>query len=122
MANVYQFLPELEGEEMMFIQSIVKDFSDSQAQQFAFIYRARRRDPQIILLTTLLGFVGFAGVQRFLVGQIGMGILYIFTCGLCFIGTIVDLINYKSISFQCNHGVALQVAQIVHSMPVPPQP
>ena len=124
MANVYQFLPELEGEEMMFIQNIVKDFSDTQAQQFSYIYRARRRDPQIILLTALLGFVGFAGVQRFLVGQIGMGILYIFTCGLCFIGTIVDLINYKSIAFQHNHGVAMQVAQVVHSMPMapPPQP
>ena len=123
MANVYQYLPELEGEEMMFIQTIVKDFSDTQAQQFSYIYRARRRDPQIILLTTLLGFVVLAGVQRFLVGQIGMGILYLLTGGLCVIGTVVDLINYKSLAFQYNHGVALQVAQIVHTMPVtPPQP
>lgn len=116
MPNIYQYLPELEGDEMVFVQSVLNTLSEAQANQFAVIYRARRRDPQIILLTTLLGFVILAGVQRFLIGQIGMGILYLFTGGLCLIGTIVDLINYKSLAFQFNHQVASQVAAVVKGM------
>ncbi|MFI5251789.1 MAG: NINE protein [Bacteroidota bacterium] len=116
MPNIYQILPELEGDEMIFVQGVIKDLSDNQAQQFGTIYRARRKDPQLILLTTLIGFVGVAGVQRFIVNQMGMGILYVLTAGLCFIGTIVDLVNYKSIAFQYNHRVAQEVSIMVKGM------
>jgi len=102
-------MPELQGEEMAYIQNITKELDDSQLQQFANVYRARRKDPQIILLTTLLGLVVVAGVQRFLIGQIGMGILYLFTGGLCLIGTIVDLINYKELAFTFNQQTANEV-------------
>ncbi|MFO8129388.1 MAG: TM2 domain-containing protein [Bacteroidales bacterium] len=112
MASIYQFLPELQGRELILIQSLTSDFSETQMQNFANIYRVRRRDPQMILLTTLLGFVVVAGVQRFLVGQIGMGILYLFTAGLCFIGTIVDLINYQDLAYEYNQRIANEVAEI----------
>lgn len=110
MLNIYQILPELEGDEMIFVQGVIKDLNDAQAQQFGSIYRARRKDPQLILLTTLLGFVGIAGVQRFIINQMGMGILFLLTGGLCVIGTIIDLVNYKSLAFQYNHRVAQEVA------------
>lgn len=116
MANVLLHLPELQGMELNHIQLIIKDFSDKQAQSFAMIYRARRRDPQIILLTSLVGFLGFAGIHRFLVNQIGMGILYFFTAGLCFIGTIVDAVNYQTIAFEYNRQIASEVAPLVKSM------
>jgi TM2 domain-containing membrane protein YozV len=83
---------------------------------FANLYRARRRDPTMILLTTLLGFVIVAGVQRFLVGQIGMGLLYLFTAGLCFIGTIIDLINYQDLAFDYNQRMAAEAASMLKSM------
>lgn len=113
MANVMQLLPEIDGEEMMYIQTILKDHSDQQATQFAMMYRSRRRDPQTILLVTIVGFLGFAGIQRFMTDQIGMGILYFFTAGLCFIGTIIDLINYKKIAFEFNQMQAQQLATMV---------
>ena len=116
MANIYQFLPELQGRELILVQSLTKDYSDEQVQTFANIYRSRRRDPQMILLTTLLGFVVVAGIQRFMVGQIGMGILYLFTAGLCLIGTIVDLINYQDLAYEYNQGVAREVDGIVKSI------
>ncbi len=116
MPNIYQILPELEGDEMIFVQGVIKDLSDSQAQQFGTIYRARRKDPQLILLVTLLGFVAVAGVQRFILNQMGMGILYLLTGGLCFIGTIIDLVNYKSLAFQYNHRIAQEVAIMVRGM------
>jgi TM2 domain-containing membrane protein YozV len=113
MPNVMQILPELDGDEMVYIQGLLKDYSDQQAQQFAMVYRTRRRDPQTILLTTLLGFLGFAGVQRFLTNQIGMGLLYLLTGGLCFIGTIVDLVNYRKIAFEYNQHQANQISVMV---------
>jgi TM2 domain-containing membrane protein YozV len=113
MANILQLMPMLEGEEMVYIQGLIKDLSDNQAQQFATIYTARRKDPQMLLLTTLLGFLGIAGVQRFLVGQIGMGLLFFFTGGLCVIGTIVDLINFRKLAFEFNVRTAQEVAVMV---------
>ena len=116
MSNLFQYLPELQGRELVYVQGLVKDYTDNQLMNFANIYRSRRRDPQIILLTGLLGFVGISGVQRFLVNQIGMGILYLFTAGLCFIGTIIDLINYQDLAFEYNMRQANETAMLVKGM------
>lgn len=116
MANFFQYLPELQGRELMFVQGITKDFTEAQLMNFANIYRTRRRDPQIILLTTLLGFVAIAGVQRFLINQIGMGILYLFTGGLCLIGTIIDLINYQDLAMEYNMQQANEAAMLVKNI------
>ncbi len=109
MANVYEVLPEIMGEEQFYISNIIKNMDDKQAQQFANIYRTRRKDPQTILLVTLVGFLGLAGIQRFLTDQIGMGILYLLTGGICMIGTIIDLVNYKKIAFEYNQKEAAQI-------------
>ena len=113
MANIMQLMPTLEGDEMVFVQGVIKDMNDNQAQMFASAYMGRRKDPQTILLTTILGFILVAGVQRFLLGQIGMGLLYLFTGGLCLIGTIVDLVNHRNLAFQYNAKLAQQVAVMV---------
>jgi TM2 domain-containing membrane protein YozV len=111
-----QFMPDIEGNEMVLIQNFVKDWTDEQTQQFVNVYRARRKDPQTVLIMTLIGLVGVAGIQRFYTDQIGMGILYFFTGGLCVIGTIVDLVNYKNLAFQYNQNVAMQVSMMMKSM------
>lgn len=113
MPNVMQLLPEIDSEEMVYLQGLLKDFSDQQAQQFAMMYRSRRRDPQTILLVTIVGFLGIAGIQRFMTDQVGMGILYFLTAGLCFIGTIIDLINHKKLAFDFNQLQAQQLATMV---------
>jgi TM2 domain-containing membrane protein YozV len=113
MANILQIMPDLEGDEMAFVQGLIKDMNDNQAQLFATAYRVRRRDPLTILLTALLGFLGLAGIHRFILGQVGMGLLYLFTAGICLIGTIVDLVNYKRLAFEYNHTAAQQVAVMV---------
>jgi TM2 domain-containing membrane protein YozV len=115
MANLYTLMPNLEPDEMHFVQNLVKDMNENQLQQFATIYSTRRKDPQTILLLTLIGFLGISGVQRFVLDQIGMGLLYLFTGGLCVIGTIVDLVNHKNLAFEYNQKVALQVSGMVKS-------
>jgi TM2 domain-containing membrane protein YozV len=106
MARIIDVLPELTGEEMLFVQNIINGLDDEKARAFASVYRNRRRDPMLILVLTLVGFFGLAGLQRFLTDQIGMGILYFFTAGLCLIGTIIDLVNYQKIAFEYNQKVA----------------
>ncbi len=113
MNRILTLLPELELDEAMAIDMMLKDKNDDQVKNFAMLYRNRRRDSQIILLTTLLGFVGVSGVQRFLVNNVGMGVLYFFTGGLCLIGTIVDLVNYKSLALEYNQKVAREVSQFI---------
>lgn len=110
MPNVMQLLPEIDSEEMVYLQGLLKDFSDQQAQQFAMMYRSRRRDPQTILLVTLVGFLGIAGIQRFMTDQVGMGILFFLTGGLCLIGTIIDLVNHKKMALDYNQLQAQQIA------------
>jgi TM2 domain-containing membrane protein YozV len=116
MNNMMLLLPNIESDELMLIQGLTKDFTETQLQQFAMMYNSRRKDPQTILLVTLIAFVGIAGVQRFMLGQIGMGLLYLFTWGFCVIGTVVDIVNYKKLSFEYNWKIAHQVAGMVKSV------
>lgn len=39
----------------------------------------------------LFSVIGLAGFQRFYIGKVGTGLLWLFTFGLCGVGTIVDL-------------------------------
>lgn len=113
MARMIDYLPELEGDEAAYINKVMESMNEDEADRFSRVYRARRKEPQIILFTCLVGFAGIAGVHRFIIGQIGMGILYLLTGGLCAIGTIVDLINYKNLAFEYNRGVAQDVLSIL---------
>lgn len=112
MARMIDYLPELEGDEAVLISKVMEPMDTEQAERFARVYRARRKDPQILLLTALVGFFGIAGIHRFIVGQLGMGLLYLFTGGLCAIGTIVDIINYKNLAFEYNREVAREAVSL----------
>ena len=113
MSNVIEYLPELEGDEQLYEADLVNDLSEEKARRFARVYRERRKDPQTILLLTLVGFVGVAGVHRFVIDEIGMGLLYFFTAGLCFLGTIVDIVNYKDVAFRYNRQQADEVLALI---------
>lgn len=113
MADIMRLMPDLEGEEMLFVGGLIKEMTDTQGETFAVAYRAQRRDPTTVLLLALLGFVILAGVQRFYLGQIGMGLLYLFTAGFCLIGTIIDVVNHKKLAFEYNQLKAQTIATMV---------
>jgi TM2 domain-containing membrane protein YozV len=110
--NPYMSFPGITPEEMGFLQQATAELDDNQKKYFYMIYSGKRKNPQDILLFTLLGLVVVAGVQRFVVGQIGMGLLYLFTGGFCLIGTIVDLVNHKAIATEFNRKMAYESFQI----------
>jgi TM2 domain-containing membrane protein YozV len=119
MAKVIRYLPELEGDEQLYIATLMKEMTEEQAEQFSHVYRQRRKDPTLTLVTALAGFIGFAGIHRFLLNQIGMGLLYFFTAGLCLVGTVVDMINFKSLTYRFNQQQALDVAMLIKAAIAP---
>lgn len=113
MSRVLRYLPEIEDDEQLYVARLMTDMTEEQVERFAHIYHERRRDPTLILLLALVGFLGVAGLHRFFIDEIGMGVLYLLTAGLCFIGTIVDLFNYKELAFRYNRRRADEVAALV---------
>ena len=123
--NPYMAFPGITHEEIVFLQQGTAELDENQKKYFYMIYSSKRKNPQDILLFTLLGFIWIAGIQRFVTGQIGLGLLYLFTAGFCWIGTIVDLINYKSIALEYNHKMAYEsfhMAKFTVSQPTKPNP
>ncbi len=109
MNRILNYFPELGFDEAAFIDNLLRDNTDSEIEKFAMMYRSRRKDPQLILILAAIGLLGVSGIHRFVLNQIGMGILYFFTAGLCLIGTIVDMVNYKSLALEYNQKVAYEV-------------
>ncbi|MGH2564396.1 MAG: TM2 domain-containing protein [Ginsengibacter sp.] len=97
-----KYLYDITPEELITINSRTQGFGDDELTHFCMIYRSKRKDPQTILLLCLLGLVGVSGIHRFVMGHVGMGILYFFTGGLCLVGTIVDAVNHKDLALEYN--------------------
>jgi TM2 domain-containing membrane protein YozV len=112
--NLMIQIPAVEQDELSFLQSITANLQEDKLQLFIAVYNSKRKKKDTILLCCLLGFVGASGIQRFVVGQIGMGILYFFTGGLCLIGTIVDIVNHKKLAFEFNQKMAAESMRMVN--------
>jgi TM2 domain-containing membrane protein YozV len=109
----FMALPGITPQEYSYLQTATNGLNEQQLRTFLMIYSGKRKNSSDILLFTLLGFIWIAGIQRFVIGQIGMGILYLLTGGLCFIGTIVDLINHKDLTFEHNQRMVFESLQMV---------
>lgn len=114
-ANLINMIPAIEGEELVYLQSLTKELNDDQLVNFIAVYNGKRKKTDQILLGCVLGFVLVAGIQRFMIRQTGMGLLYLFTGGLCFIGTIMDTINHKRLTFEFNRDMARESMAMIYS-------
>lgn len=75
----------LPAEKIVFIKEKLKNMDE---ERFALISSVEFKDPTTILLVSL--FLGTFGVDRFMLGETGMGVLKLLTGGLCGILTIID--------------------------------
>jgi hypothetical protein len=113
--NTYNYSPFSSGmtmDEYSFIQHASAGLTQNQMLTFMAVYNSRRKNSFDILVATLFGFLGVAGIQRFLTGQILLGFIYFFTGGFFLIGTLVDLFTYKSIADDYNRHLAYDCYQI----------
>lgn len=81
MTNQKYFPPE----KIMYIKEKLEGLDEN---KFAMISTIELKDPTTLLLISI--FLGGLGVDRFMLGDIGMGILKLLTGGCCGILTIID--------------------------------
>ena len=113
--NGYGAYAGITEDEYSFLHHASAGLTQNQLQTFMLVYNNRRKNPNDILMLTLLGFFGFAGIQRFLTGQIVLGLLFFFTGGFLGIGTIIDAFNYKSITNDYNRHLAYECYNIARA-------
>ena len=111
--RLMMMLPGIQPDELIYLENLTERLSEEQMNLFISLYSSKRKTTDTILICTILGFVVVAGIQRFVLGQIGMGILYLFTGGLCLIGTIVDLVNHKQMTLEFNQKQAQETMAMI---------
>ena len=113
--SLINLIPSIEGEELIYLQAITRELPEERLLDFITLYNGKRRKADEVLIGCILGFVLIAGVQRFMVRQNGMGLLFFFTGGLCLIGTIMDTINHKRLTFEYNSKMANECMAMMHA-------
>jgi TM2 domain-containing membrane protein YozV len=73
------------AERMMFIRDKLLATDDN---RFAMVSTVEMKDPTTLLLISI--FLGSLGIDRFMLGDTGMGVLKLLTGGCCGILTIID--------------------------------
>ena len=73
-------------EKLMVVREKLLEMDDS---KFYMIQSINYRDPTVVLIVSLVGG-GVLGIDRFLVGDIGLRVLKLLTLGCCGIFTLVD--------------------------------
>ncbi len=75
-----------EGHQLHEIRDHLLDIEDSQWPKFQFL---QFKDPMIMLIVSFLG--GPLGIDRFMIGDTGLGIAKLITCGGFGIWALIDL-------------------------------
>lgn len=86
---------------------MTKDLTDSQKLLFASQFDSSKKDPGTMLVLSVL--FGSWGVDRFMLGHTGMGILKLLTLGCCGVLTIIDWFGIKSKTHEYNRNKANEI-------------
>ena len=81
MTNQKYFPPE----KIMYLKDKLRTMDE---EKFSLISTIELKDPTTMLLISL--FLGGFGVDRFMLGDTGMGVLKLLTCGCCGILMVID--------------------------------
>ena len=75
----------LPAEKIVFLKQKLLEADEN---KFSLVSAVEFKDPTTLLLVSI--FLGSLGIDRFMLGDIGMGILKLLTVGLCGVLTIID--------------------------------
>ncbi len=88
----------LPAEKIVFLKQKLAEADES---KFALASSVEFKDPTTILLISL--FLGTFGVDRFMLGDTGMGILKLLTAGVCGVLTIIDWFSVQKKAKELNY-------------------
>jgi len=71
------------------IYSLRSHLETVEESRFAILYSLPFRDPTMMLIISLL--VGSLGIDRMMIGQVGLGVIKLLTCGGFVIWALIDL-------------------------------
>ena len=86
--------------DAMQLTMIRERLMDADESKWAMISSVQLRDPMMMLVVSLLG--GGLGIDRFMLGQTGVGIAKLITCGGLGIWSLVDLFLIQKATRQTN--------------------
>ena len=69
-------------------------------QHFMMVSSVEMKDPTTMLILSI--FLGAYGVDRFMLGDTGMGVLKLLTCGCCGVLPIIDWFNVQNKARELN--------------------
>lgn len=92
------------AEKIMYLKDKLKTIDE---QKFSLLTTIELKDPTTLLLVSI--FLGYLGIDRFMIGDTGMGILKLLTAGCCGVLTIIDwfTISKKTKDLNFNNVMAL---------------
>jgi TM2 domain-containing membrane protein YozV len=93
------------------LMQLTQGMSEQQQFQFQAQYNSARRDRTMILIVSI--FLGGFGIDRFLVGDIGLGILKLLTGGLLGILWFIDLFLIMGRADEYNRRKANEIAMFI---------
>lgn len=90
---------------------LVQNLTDQQKMLFQSQYSSEKKDPTTVLVLSVL--FGTLGVDRFMLGDTGMGLLKLFTGGLCGILWLIDLFTTKGRADEYNRRKAQEIVNTI---------
>lgn len=87
--------------------------TDNQKMMFMSQYNSEKKDRTIALVLSLL--LGYLGVDRFYVGDTGLGILKLLTLGVCGIMSLIDWFLIMGRVDEYNRTKAQEIATVIKS-------
>ena len=90
---------------MMAVRSQLEKLDDS---KFALLQSLNYKNPTTLLIISI--FLGFLGVDRFMLGETGLGVLKLLTCGGLGIWAIVDWFLITGKTKEVNYQLFMQNA------------
>ena len=90
---------------------LTQGMTDQQKFLFQSQYGSEKRDRVLILVISIL--LGYLGIDRFLVGDVGLGLLKLLTGGVCGIFWLVDLFLITGRVDEYNRQKAHEIAMAI---------
>ena len=89
---------KLPKDKVLVLKDALEKLDDSKAM---FVQTVDFKDPTTILIISIL--LGFFGIDRFMLGEVGLGIAKLLTCGGCYIWWIIDMVNAQDLTRKYNY-------------------